>query len=185
MTPPSTDRSIGQLVTDALDDVRAIIDHEKALAKAEIGRAAKAGGIGAGLLAAALALIGLAVVYLLVAAAFGLVEAGMTLWGAFLLVGGVLLVPGLILAAVGAVMLKKVKGPQRTVEQGKATVEDVKEALTGDGPGPDHATRSASPAGGRSGSHSVSDAGSDHDAAVQTAKVGATTVIGTRRAGRD
>ena len=39
-----TDRTIGQLVADALDDVRAIIDHEKALAKAEITRAAKAGG---------------------------------------------------------------------------------------------------------------------------------------------
>ncbi len=126
-----TERTIGQLVTDALDDVRAIIDHEKALAKAEITRAAKAGGIGAGLLAAALSLIGLAAVYLLIAAAEGLVDAGMTRWGAFLVVGGVLLVLGLVLAGVGALMLKRVKGPTRTVAQGKGTVEDVKDALSG------------------------------------------------------
>lgn len=170
MTAPSPDRSIGQLVTDALDDVRAIIEHEKALAKAEISRAAKAGGIGAGLLAAALSLIGLATVYLLVAAAEGLVAGGMPRWGAYLLVGGVLLVLGLVLAGIGALTLKRVQGPTRAVAQGKGTVEDVKEALTGDhGPVAGHG----------------SDHGSDHDAAVQTAKVGATTVLGTRAAGRD
>ena len=63
-------------------------------------------------------------------------------------------------------MLKRVKGPQRAVEQGKGTVEDVKDALSGD----------------HDGAHGRSD---DHDAAVQTAKVGATTVMGTRAAGRD
>lgn len=165
-----TDRTIGQLVTDALDDVRSIIEHEKALAKAEITRAAKAGGIGAGLLAAALSMLGLAAVYLLIAAAEGLVAAGMTRWGAFLLVGGVLLVLGLVLAAVGAVTLKRVQGPKRTVAQGKGTVEDVKEALTGD-----------------HGDHGVPGRHDTHarDAAVQTAKVGTTTVAGTRSAGRD
>lgn len=161
-----TDRTIGQLVADALDDVRAIIDHEKALAKAEITRAAKAGGIGAGLLAAALSMIGLATVYLLVAAAEGLVEAGMERWGAYLLVGGVLLVLGIVLGAVGALMLKRVQGPTRAVQQGRGTVEDVKEAFTGD-----HTT---GPQAGR-----------DHDAAVETAKVGVTTAAGTRAAGRD
>ena len=154
-----TDRSIGQLVADALDDVRAIIDHEKALAKAEIARAAKAGGIGAGLLLAAVSMIGLATIYLLISAAEGLIEAGMTRWAAFLLVGGVLLLVGLVLAGVGATMLKRVRGPQRAVEQGKGTVEDVKEAFSHD-----------------------SHAG---DAAKQTAKAGLTAVIGTRAAADD
>lgn len=161
-----TDRSIGQLVADALDDVRAIIDHEKALAKAEITKAAKAGGIGAGLLAAALSLLGLAVVYLLVAAAEGMVAAGMERWGAYLLVGGVLLVLGLVLAGVGALMLKRVQGPKRTLAQGKGTVEDVKEAFTSD-----HGTEGQDAHG--------------RDAAVQMAKTGASTVAGTRAAGRD
>ena len=153
------DRSIGQLVADALDDVRAIIDHEKALAKAEIAQAAKAGGIGAGLLLGAVSMIGLAVIYLLISAAEGLVEAGMTRWAAFLLVGGVLLVVGVVLAGVGALMLKRVRGPQRAVAQGKGTVEDVKGAFSHD-------------------SHAA-------DAAKQTAKAGLTTVIGTRAASND
>jgi len=165
MTVHSTGRSIGQLVADALDDVRAIIDHEKALAKAEITRAAKAGGIGAGLLLAAVSMISLAMIYLLISAAEGLVEAGMTRWAAFLLVGGVLLLVGLVLGSVGAIMLKRVRGPQRAVEQGKGTVEDVKEAFSHD-----------------------SHAGHDRhagDAAKQTAKTGLTVVVGTRGAADD
>ena len=159
MTAPSSDRSIGQLVADSLDDVRSIIAHEKALAKAEIARAAKAGGIGAGLLAAAALLLGLTLVFLLIAGAEGLVAAGMLRWGAYLLVGGILLLLALVLGSVGAVTLKRVRGPQRAVEQGKGTVEDVKDALS-------------------------NDHGGDHDAAVQTVKVGATAVAGTRGAGR-
>ena len=157
-----TDRSIGQLVADALDDVRAIIDHEKALAKAEITKAAKAGGIGAGLLAGAVSMIGLAVIYLLIAAAEGLAAAGMLRWAAFLLVGGVLLVVGIVLALVGVTVLKRVRGPQQAVEQGKGTVEDVKEAFSPD----------------RHDSHAA-------DAATQTAKTGLTAVLGTRAASND
>ena len=159
MTAHSTGRSIGQLVAEALDDVRSIVDHEKALAKAEIVQAAKAGGVGAGLLLAAVSMISLAMVYLLISAAEGLIEAGMTRWAAFLLVGGALLLVGLVLAGVGAITLRRVRGPQRAVEQGKGTVEDVKEAFSHD-----------------------SHAG---DAAKQTAKAGLTAVVGTRAAAND
>lgn len=152
MTAPSTDRSIGQLVSDALEDVRSIVAHEKALAKAEVTRAAKRGGVGAGLLAAAAGLLGLALVFLLVAAAEALVDAGMTRWGAYLVVGGALLLLGVLLALVGVSALKKVRGPERAVEQGKGTVEDVKEAFSHDDA---PATGTASGTAPRSGSGST------------------------------
>ena len=97
-------------------------------------------------------------------AAEGLVEAGMTRWGAFLLVGGVLLVLGLVLGAVGVLMLKRVQGPTRAVEQGKGTVEDVKDALSGS----DHGSPD----------------GSVRDVDLRTSSVGA-TAVGGRAAGRD
>lgn len=135
----SSDRTIGQLVSDALEDVRAIIQHEKALLKAEVSRAAKAGGVGAGLVVAALGTLSLALVFLLITAAEALAAAGMTRWGAFLVVGGALLLLAVLLGVVGAVLLKKVKAPQKAVEQGKGTVEDVKHAFSSDeettGPG--------------------------------------------------
>ncbi|WP_336921431.1 phage holin family protein [Aquipuribacter sp. SD81] len=126
-------------MSDAVGDVRAIVQHEKDLAKAEITGAAKKGGAGAALLVVAATLLGLGTVYLLIAAAEALVAAGMTRWGAFLVVGGAVVVLGLLLALVGVLLLKRVRGPQRTVEQGKGTVQDVKEALhhdDADGPVP-------------------------------------------------
>jgi hypothetical protein len=160
MTAPGNDRSIGQLVADAVDDVRAIVAHEKALAKAELSRAAKAGGAGAALVVAAVTTFGLAVVYLLIAAAEALIAAGMSRWAGFLVVGGALVVLALLLGLVGALSLKKVRGPERAVEQGRGAVEDVRSALSG----PD-------------------DEGLVPDAATQTARTTATTVIGTRGAG--
>lgn len=131
-----TDRSIGRLISDAVEDVRVIIAHEKALAKAEISRAAKAGGIGAGLLAAALSLLGLGSIFLLIAGAEALVAAGLSRWAAFLIVGGVLVLLAVVLALVGVSLLKKVKGPQRTITSSKAVVADVKESLAAVKPDP-------------------------------------------------
>ncbi len=127
----ASDRSIGQLVSDALEDVRAIVRHERDLAKAEITAAAKKGGVGAALLVVAASLLGLSLIYLLIAAAEGLHAAGMTRWGAYLVVGGSLVVLAVVLALVGLAMLKRVRGPERAVEQGKGTVDDVKDALHG------------------------------------------------------
>lgn len=125
-----TDRSIGQLVTDAVDDVKVIVAHEKALAKAELTRAAKAGGVGAGLLAAALALLGVGGLFLLLAAVEGLVDAGLDRWAAFLIVAGVLLLVGVVLALVGVRSLKKVGPPERTISSSKRVAADVKDSLT-------------------------------------------------------
>lgn len=133
-----TDRSIGQLVTDAVDDVKVIVAHEKALAKAELTRAAKAGGVGAGLLAAALALLGAGGLFLLLAAVEGLVDAGLSRWAAFLVVAGVLLLVGVVLALVGVRSLKKVGPPERAIGSGKRVAADVKDALAH--PEPEDAT---------------------------------------------
>jgi|GEM_PF-394542 len=160
MTAPRTDRSIGQLVSDALDDFRSIVQHEKALLKAEISRAAKVGGVGAGLVAAAVGTLSLATIFLLIAAAEGLVAAGLPPWAGFLIVGGALLLLAIVLGLVGVASLKKISGPTRAVEQGKGTVEDVKGAFGGDDTD-----------------------GSSADAAKATTKIAATSVVGTYGAG--
>lgn len=130
----SDDRTIGQLVSDAVDDVRSIIQHEKALAKAEISRAAKSGGAGAGLLVAAVSMLGLSVIYLLISAAEAMAAAGLSRWAAFLIVGGALVVVAVLLALVGVALLKRVSGPDRAVAQGKGTVDDVKGAFSSEDP---------------------------------------------------
>lgn len=126
---PATERSLGQLVTDAVGDVRTIVQYEKALLKAELAAAAKAGGVGAGLLAAAASLVGLGSIFLLIAAAEALIAADLPRWAGFLIVGGALVVLALVLGGIGAVFLKRVRGPKQTTESAQAVAADVRGSL--------------------------------------------------------
>lgn len=134
-----TDRQTGPApIPDLIDrvkvDVLDLVKNEIALAKAELMPQAKAGGIGAGLFAAAayFALNGLSLLFLCGALAIALLfdapTGGVAL--GFLIMAVLLFVIAGALALVGYFMVKKVKGPQRTQAQALATVETVKDAMT-------------------------------------------------------
>ena len=121
------ERTLGQLVADATQDLSTIMRSEIALAKAEIGADAKKAGAGAGMFAAAATFAFLALILLLIAAAFGLVAAGLAPWLSFLIVAGVLLVLGAILAIVGKSSISKIKGkPEATIKNAQETIAALK-----------------------------------------------------------
>lgn len=121
------ERTIGQLVAQASQDLSGIMRDEVALAKAEIKHDVVAAGKGAAMLAVAGVLAFLALILLLIAAAYGLRALGLPAWAAFLIVGVVLLVIGAVLALVGRSALSKMQGgPKRTIAEAKATVQAVK-----------------------------------------------------------
>ncbi len=122
------DQAVGDIIKGITDDVKLLVRDEIELAKSELVPAAKNGGIGAGLFAAAgyFAICALSVLYF--AAAFGLVALGLKAPLAFLLVGVALLLIAGICGGVGFMLIKKVKGPERTIEQANKTVTEVKEA---------------------------------------------------------
>jgi hypothetical protein len=120
------DQPVGEIVRAISDDVKELVRDEVQLAKAELVPAAKAGGIGAGLLAGA-AFFGVSAVFLLYfCVVYVLVRLGLPEWASFLIVGVALLLLAGLLGAVGYSMVKKVKAPQRTIQQAKETVEAVK-----------------------------------------------------------
>ena len=55
-----------------------------------------------------------------------LVRLGLPEWASFLIVGAALLVLAGVLGAIGYSMIKKVKPPQRAIQQAKETVDAVK-----------------------------------------------------------
>ena len=120
---------VGQIVKDITADVKVLVRDEVQLAKAELVPAAKNAGIGAGMLGVAgyFGLAALSILYF--AAAFGLVALGLSEWLAFLIVGVVLLLIAAVLGLVGLVLLRKVKGPKRTIASAKTTVAEVKAAI--------------------------------------------------------
>lgn len=121
------ERTLGQLVADATQDISSILRSEVALAKAEISADAKKAIAGAGLFAVAGVLALLALTPLLFAVAYGLAAAGLALWLSFLIVAVVLLVLGVVLALVGKISLGRVKGkPERTIKSVQETIAAIK-----------------------------------------------------------
>ena len=119
---------VGEIVKNITDDVKLLVRDEVQLAKSELVPAAKNAGIGAGMLGAAgyFAISALLVLYF--AAAFGLAEV-MPTWLAFLIVGVVLLGIAAVLGLIGLMLIRKVKGPKRTIASANATIAELKAAV--------------------------------------------------------
>jgi len=124
--------TVGQLVANASKDLSSLVRSELELAKAELKKTAIAAGTGAGMFAAA-AFLGLLVIILLsIAAAYGLTAAGLHPAIAFLIVAGAYLLIAAVLVFIGIRALRSAKGPQRTIETSKESVEVLKAIGKGD-----------------------------------------------------
>ncbi|WP_210439547.1 phage holin family protein [Nocardioides xinjiangensis] len=126
-----TDPTLGKLVIDAQRDISTLISKEIQLAKSELKVSVKHGGVGVGLFAGAAFLGLLAVIMLSVAIAY-LIHwngQGLDLHWAFLIVFAVYLLLAGLLALIGVKQVKKVKAPERAIEQGR----QIPQALKGRG----------------------------------------------------
>jgi hypothetical protein len=122
-----TERTLGQLVASATQDMSAIVKSEIDLAKAEITADAKKAGSGAALVAIAGVFAFLALILLLISAAYGLVAAGLAPWLAFLIVAVALLVIGGICVLVARSAFQKIQGkPERTIKTTQDTIAAIK-----------------------------------------------------------
>jgi uncharacterized Tic20 family protein len=119
--PATDDPTIGKLVGDVSKDVSSLIRSEIALAKTELKFSAKAGGVGIALFAAAGFLLVLAVIMLSVAFAYFINFTGLDLAWCFLIVFGVYALIAAVLGLIGYRNLRKVRGPEASIEQLKET----------------------------------------------------------------
>jgi hypothetical protein len=124
--------TIGQLVANASKDVSSLIRDEIQLAQVELKASAKAAGTGGGLFGGAAFLGLLAIILLSIAAAYGLTALGLHPALAFVIVAVVYLLVAAVLALVGRRQLGKAKGPRRTIETSKKSVETLKAIGKGD-----------------------------------------------------
>ena len=113
MTAP--ERSLGDLVQTATQDLSLLVSQEVALAKAEIKRDVAAAGKGAGLFGGAGFTGLLALLFLSIALAFA-IGRPTTLGVGFLAVGLLYLVAAAVLALGGKKALAQVGPPEKTIE---------------------------------------------------------------------
>lgn len=122
------DLAVGDIIKNITDDVKLMVQDQVELAKAELTPAAKKGGTGLGLFGVAGYFALSASILLYFAAAFGLVAAGLAAWLAFLIVAAALLLIAGILGGIGYLVVRKIKGPDRTIAQANQTAAEVKAA---------------------------------------------------------
>jgi Putative Actinobacterial Holin-X, holin superfamily III len=123
-----TDPTLGKLVMDAQRDISSLVSKEIQLAKSELKVSVKHGGVGIGLFGGA-AFIGLlAIIMLSVAFAYFLNwnGDGLDLHWAFLVVFVVYVLIAALLAFIGLRQVKKVKAPERAIEQGRQIPQALK-----------------------------------------------------------
>ena len=118
------DLAVGDIIKNITDDVKLLVQDQIELAKAELTPAAKQGGTGIGLFGAAGYFALSATILLYFAAAFGLVAAGL----APLIVGAALLLISGTLAGIGYLIVRKIKGPERTIAQANRSVAELQAA---------------------------------------------------------
>ena len=126
--PHADEPTIGRLVHDATKDISSLVQKEIQLAKSELKVSVKAGGTGIGLFLAAGFLLVLAVIMLSVSIAYFIHwnGQGLDLHWAFLIVFGLYVLLAALLALVGVKQVKKVKAPERAIEQGKQIPQALK-----------------------------------------------------------
>ena len=123
------DLAVGDIIKNITDDVKLLVQDQVELAKAELTPAAKKGGTGLGLFGAAGYFALSASILLYFAAAWGLMEgAGLSAWLAFLIVAVALLLIAGILGGIGYLIVRKIKGPDRTIAQANQTAAELQAA---------------------------------------------------------
>lgn len=120
--------SLGQLVSDASTHMSTLIHSEIELAKLELRSTVKNAGTGAGLFAAAAAILFFSLTFGFIALAEGLVAAGLWRWVAYLAVFGLQLLTVGLCVYLGIKKVRRVRAPQQTIETTKETVDYLKKS---------------------------------------------------------
>jgi uncharacterized membrane protein YqjE len=110
------DRSVGDLVSEAIKDLTQLVKFETDLAKAELRADLQRLGLSGALLAIAAFTCFLVLVMLCFAMAAGLVVAGLPVWAAFLVVAGTLVLLAAILAGIIYLKVRRMTGLRQTRE---------------------------------------------------------------------
>ena len=129
-TDPRQERTLGQLVASATQDISALVRSEIALAKAEISVQVKRAGAGGGLLAGAAVIVFYSVYFLFTTIAEGLQALGLPRWLSFLIVTVFMLLVAALLGYLGVRKMKTVDPtPAKTIAEAQVTVDAIKAAV--------------------------------------------------------
>jgi hypothetical protein len=133
-TDPRQERTLGQLVASASQDISTLIRSEIALAKAEVSVQMKKAGVGGGLLAGAAVILFYSVYFIFITIAEGIQALGLARWLSFLIVTVFMLLVAGVLGLLGVRKMKTVEpAPEKAIAEAQQTVEGIKAAVANPG----------------------------------------------------
>ena len=128
-TDPRQERTLGQLVASATQDISTLVRSEIALAKAEVSVQVKKAGVGGGLLAGAAVIAFYSVYFIFTTIVEGIQALGLPRWLSFLIVTVFMLLVAGVLAWLGVRKMKTVNPtPEKTISEAQETVAALKSA---------------------------------------------------------
>jgi Putative Actinobacterial Holin-X, holin superfamily III len=119
------ERTLGQLVAQASQDLSELVRYEVALAKSEIVADVKRGAIGGASFAVAGFMGLISLITLVITFAYVLVAIGLAPWLSFLIVTVALWLLAGVVIFIGIRFLKKIKPPERTIASTKLTIAAI------------------------------------------------------------
>ncbi len=132
-TDPRQERTLGQLVASATNDIATLVRGEIALAKLEVSAQLKKAGRGGGLLAAAGVIVFYAV-YFIFTTLVEVLDIWLPRWAAYLIITVFMLLVAGILALIGVRIMKTVDPtPKKAIAQAQDTVTGLQGAATAPG----------------------------------------------------
>ena len=133
-TDPRQERTLGQLVASATQDISTLIRSEIALAKAEVSVQMKKAGVGGGLLAGAAVVAFYSVYFIFITIAEGLQALGLPRWLSFLIVTVFMLLVAAVLGMLGVRKMKTVEpAPEKAIASTQETIAGVRAAIANPG----------------------------------------------------
>jgi len=128
-TDPRQERTLGQLVASATQDISTLVRSEIALAKAEVSVQVKKAGVGGGLLAGAAVIAFYSVYFIFTTIVEGIQALGLPRWLSFLIVTVFMLLVAGVLGWLGVRKMKTVEPtPEKTISEAQTTVAALKSA---------------------------------------------------------
>jgi hypothetical protein len=126
MTQQQEERTLGQLVAQASQDLSELVRYEVALAKSEIVADVKRGAIGGASFIAAGFLGLVSIITLVIAFAYVLVAIGLAPWLAFLVTTVVIWLLAAVSVLIGYRIVKRISPPERSIRSTKLTIAAIR-----------------------------------------------------------
>lgn len=128
--PDVSTKKLGQLISEAVADIQALIRQQIELTVAELKSSARHALLSSVFVIMAMVFLTISALLLIIALAFGFVALGVPTWLAFVIDAGIFILIAALLLIFAKVNATKVKGPKLAMENAETSINSITSSIT-------------------------------------------------------